>query len=245
MERVFLSDIELYYSENVKEISDTIAIEGEEANHIINVMRHKIDDEIYVTTGIGRIYRTQIISIAKKKVDCKIFESYRYTNIFENIYFCLPRLKSADRFEFALEKCIELGITNFIVFESERCIAKGEKIDRWNKIAISAMKQSLRSFKSKINYSKSITDVFSKEGRHIVFDQNSEVQFIDFLRNDKLISESKGKENINFYFGPEGGLTENELSLFSQINKFRLTNNRLRSETAIITAASIISSIYS
>ena len=76
----------------------------------------------------------------------------------KNIFFCIPKLKYSDRFEFALEKCTELGITNFIIFDSERSIHKSDKKERWEKIVLSAMKQSLRSYLPNITVINSLIE---------------------------------------------------------------------------------------
>lgn len=235
MAPAFLSEVELYYT-NQPAVGNLISIEGEECHHIINVMRHKIDDIIYVTDGKGTIHKSTISVIEKNKVVAAIVESTRYDNKFSNVWFCVPRLKSADRFEFALEKSVELGITNFIVFDSQRTVAKGEKIERWEKILLAAMKQSLRVWLPIIQYVKSINEIVKLKGTKILFDQNAEQTFQQFLsaNNQSLIA------NHYFIFGPEGGFTNEECRVLNEELKVRLTENRLRSETAIVTAASIL-----
>ncbi len=236
---VFLSDIELYYSSKV--IDNTIEIIGDEHHHICNVMRHKLNDDIYVTDGKGNIYKTKINSFEKKLLTATIIETYLYENYFNNFIFCLPRLRTSERFEFALEKCVELGITNFVVFDSKRSVAKGEKLERWKKILTSAMKQSLRAWLPTITYCKSVSEIFRMDGIKIIFDQNAE---------QKLNSIYKSTINIHksyFIFGPEGGFDEDELKIElaqkseNEVITIKLTDNRLRSETAIITAAAELS----
>ncbi len=236
MEQVSLSDIELYYSPE-KIYSNSVIITGEECHHIRDVMRHKINDEIYVTNGIGSIFKVGIDVIDKYEITCSIFEEKNYANKFEKIIFCIPRLKSAERFEFALEKCVELGITNFTVFESARTIAKGDKTDKWQKHLIAAMKQSLRAWLPKISYVKRLDKLLNIEGEKIIFDQSAEQSFQDYLstNNKQLTTDSF------FIFGPEGGLTSGErTSVSEECRVVKLTENRLRSETAIVTAAAIL-----
>jgi 16S rRNA (uracil1498-N3)-methyltransferase len=203
-------------------------------------MRHKVGDSIYVTDGYGTIYQSSISSIEKRNVIAEVVESTRYENKFAGIWFCIPRLKSADRFEYALEKSVELGITNFIIFDSTRTVAKGEKIERWEKILIAAMKQSLRAWLPKIQYVKSINEIVKLKGTKILFDQNAEQSFQQYLL-------ANGKElNANSYFfifGPEGGFASEECRVLNEELTVRLTENRLRSETAIVTAASLLTTI--
>ncbi len=241
----FLSEVELYYT-NKPIVGNHILIEEEECHHISNVMRHKIGDSIYVTDGYGTIYQSSISSIEKKKVIAEVIESTKYENKFAGIWFCIPRLKSADRFEYALEKSVELGITNFIVFDSTRTVAKGEKIERWEKILIAAMKQSLRAWLPKVSYVKNLSEIYKFAGTKILFDQNAETTLNSFL---PILHSQFATLNCFFIFGPEGGFTEDELSLPAEAGmangelRIRLTENRLRSETAIVTAASLLTTI--
>ena len=226
-----LSNIELYYSSR-KEISDeTISLTGNEFKHAVKVMRSKIGDAIYITNGAGLIFKTEILSIKKDKLSAKIIETIKTENKFVNIFFCIPKLKNPDRFKFAIEKCVELGVTNFIIFESKRTVAKGMNIIRWEKIALAAMKQSLRAYLPKIKLAKNLSDIAELNGEKIIFEQNAERKFQFDLEVD---------EKYYFIFGPEGGLTVDELKLFDTDLIYSLSDHRLRSETAIVKAASLI-----
>ena len=113
-------------------------------------MRHKIGDTTYAADGNGIIYEGIISVIENKTITADIVKSYKYKNRLDNITFCIPNLKNPDRFKFALEKCVELGITKFVLFNSERSVSKTFNLDRINKILLSAMKQSLQAYLPKI-----------------------------------------------------------------------------------------------
>ena len=162
-----------------------------------------------------------------------ILDEYQYENKNKNIIFCIPRLKSQDRFETALEKCTELGITSFIIFDSDRTMPRGNKITRWEKILVSAMKQSLRCFLPELKVVGSLDELAVSEGKKIFFVQEAE----DHFNNDVV----KGNEKTYFVFGPEGDFTDDEKKLFSMADFYNLGENRLRSETAVIKCASILS----
>lgn len=235
MQTDILFDIELYFSNKIE--NEYIILENEEAHHAIKVMRHNLEDKLYVTDGKGFIYQTTIENISKKEVVAKIDSKKFYENKFQNIIFCIPRIKNQERFEFALEKCVELGITNFIVFDSERSIAKGDKTDRWHKILIAAMKQSLNAYLPRVKYVSSFEKLLQLEGKKFVFEQTAINQF-DSILNSKL---SIFNSQLSIYiFGPEGGFSNNEMKLIDEEMKIKLTNHRLRSETAIIVAASLL-----
>lgn len=228
----YLSEIELYYSVETDPIENTIYMSGDEASHMLKVMRHKEGDEIFVSDGLGSIYLSRISAIIKDSAVLEIIKTYRYENKTVNISFCIPHLKNPSRFEFILEKCTELGITNFIVYSSERSVVKREKAERWGKILLSAMKQSLRSYLPSIRHCSSLKEIIAIEGEMILLDQNSS----NHISELKLLSGKK----YNFVFGPEGGFTPFEMNLFDPSSKYKLAENRLRTETAVIKCASVL-----
>ncbi|MEJ2618526.1 MAG: RsmE family RNA methyltransferase, partial [Ignavibacteriaceae bacterium] len=166
-------------------------------------------------------------------IELEIENIHSYENRFKNIYFCIPKLKSNDKLEFALEKCAELGITNFIIFDSERTISKANKIDRWEKILLSAMKQSLHSYLPKVEV-HDFNNVINFPGIKAAFEQSV----------SKNISEFKNSPDETYYFifGPEGGLSQKELNYFEVGNVYKISDNRLRTETAVVSAAALITS---
>lgn len=230
-----LSKIELYYSPASLKAGKLIRIEGEELKHILRVMRHKKGDELYITDGEGSIYKTSIVKTSSSYIENVINQEYEFENSCKNIYFCIPRLKNNDRLETALEKCTEMGITNFVIFESDRSISRGNKTLRWQKIITSAMKQSLRSYLPTLRFAVSLSEIAALEGRKIVFIQESDQLFT----SDVLNKEHK----YYFIFGPEGDLTTDEINMFGTADFFNLGNYRLRSETAIIKCASMVSGL--
>jgi 16S rRNA (uracil1498-N3)-methyltransferase len=237
LEAAFLSNKELYYTSEALN-GNLVTITGEEVHHIKEVMRHSLGDEIYLTDGKGKIYKSKIDSMTNKALLVKIIETYEYENKFSNITFCIPRLRTQDRFEFALEKCVELGITDFIIFDSIRTVAKGEKIERWKKLLVSAMKQSLRAWLPTIKYVDRVSEIARLAGKRLIFDQSAQIPLQEYITmRDHKINDMQ----LYFVFGPEGGFADEEIASTKRCTFVKLTNNRLRTETAIITAASILS----
>jgi 16S rRNA (uracil1498-N3)-methyltransferase len=225
----------LFYCNPNNSAENKIILEGDEYRHAVKVMRHLPGDEIFVTNGEGKIFKCFIDGILNNTLAADVKKEFTFKNSFFNIIFCLPKLKNPERFEFALEKCAELGITNFIVFESERTISRSSKIERWHKILLSAMKQSLQSFLPAISIINSVEEIMSMDGKKFIFEQNAENIF-QGLHNDNT-----GKNY--FLFGPEGGFSKKELDLFKDSELFKLADNRLRSETAILKCASLLTTI--
>ena len=196
-------------------------------------MRNKVGDSLYATDGNGKIYEGIITSIEKKSISVRILKFNILQNRLKHFTFCIPNLRNPDRFKFALEKCTELGITNFILFNSERSVSKGFNIDRIHKILLSAMKQSLKSYLPRVNIFESVKNFKDLSVEKVLFEQNSESKLAD-----KKFDTSK---EFYFLFGPEGGFSEKEILDIQPTLILNLADNRLRSETAIIKVASILS----
>lgn len=229
----YLSKIELYHTKTISDDGSDFYLIEEEFHHAIKVMRNKIGDKIFATDGCGNIFEGLVVEINKVHIIAKITNTNSYKNELDNFTFCIPNLKNPERLKFALEKCTELGITRFILFNSERTVSKGFNADRLNKLVISAMKQSLRAFLPKLELINSIRELRNFTGEKILFDQLSfnKLGEQNFDRSEKYL----------MIFGPEGGLTDKEIQEINPAKTYRLTGNRLRSETAIIKAASVIS----
>ncbi|MCW8804055.1 MAG: 16S rRNA (uracil(1498)-N(3))-methyltransferase [Ignavibacteriaceae bacterium] len=225
-----LSNIELYYTPSGFIRGDELILTEDEFHHSVNVMRNSVGDLLYVTDGEGIIFKTEITSICKKQLSALILEKKEFINKAANLWFCIPALKNSDRLKYAFEKCVELGITNFILFSSKRTISRKVKLEKFQKTTLAAMKQSLRAFLPQI-VSSIFGDIITFDGSKILFDQNVKAIF-------------DGNQNISqptyFLFGPEGGFDENEIELVREQNRFSLSSNRLRSETAIIKVASLL-----
>ena len=225
-----LSDIELYYTPKELIADKQLILEGDEFHHSVNVMRNSVGDTIFVTNGNGSVFTSKIISISENQLSANIVEVRVFENKANNIWFCIPILKNPDRLKFAFEKCVEFGITNFILFSSKRTISKKLNPEKFQKTTLAAMKQSLRAFLPQIT-SASFEDIAKVEGVKLIFDQNAKQEFEGKISLDKP---------TYFLFGPEGGFDENEIESVEQENRFSLSTNRLRSESAIIKCASLI-----
>lgn len=232
----YLSNIELYVSTFIYEEEKYLEISGEEAHHAIIVMRNKVGDKIFATNGSGKIFECKIIDAGKESLKAAITKSIIYKNDLDNFTFCIPNLRNPERLKFALEKSIEIGITNFIIFNSERTISKNINIERLKKLSIAAMKQSLHSYFPVLETAKSVQDLLKDNYEIILFDQSSNLTLDKYKFNNN--------QKYLFVFGPEGSLSDNELKIINANLIFNLGNYRLRSETAIVKSASLLSAMF-
>jgi 16S rRNA (uracil1498-N3)-methyltransferase len=229
-----LFNIELYFTQKILQADKLFYLVDDELHHAVKVMRSKIGDKIFATDGKGKIFEGNIVDINKDFLEASITEIYSYQNLLGNIKIFIPNLKNPDRLKFAIEKCVELGITDIFIFNSERTFNKSVHPERLEKILISAMKQSLRAFLPKINFIQSIKSLQKENGVCIVFDQKAEMNLIDYRFDQNT--------NYHLIFGPEGSLTDEEVKSLAPDFLLSLGKNRLRSETAVIKAVSVISS---
>jgi len=232
MNSMVLKDIELYYSDVIDLQEKIITISGSEVKHISMVMRHKEGDKLFITNGRGTLFETEIIEIKKELAVTRIISKKVFNNRSKDLIFCLPILRNPERMEFAIEKSVELGITNFFVYRGKRSVNKNIKLERLNKIAISAMKQSLRTFLPSVHFFADLNEILNQTGSNIVLmqDSNKTIRELTLKENEKAI----------FIFGPEGGFENSELRLFSETEFYKITDKRLRSETAVVSVASFL-----
>lgn len=226
----YLSNIELFYCKDSTE-SDRILLADEEFLHAAKVLRKKVGDEIYITSGLGEIFHCRIDNIHSKSLEAIKLATHNYADELSNFTICFPPLKNPDRTKFVLEKCTELGITNFIIYLSARSVSKSKNIEKFNRVVIAAMKQSLRAYLPIVHFEENLKELLNSEEEKILFEQSGNKKF--------EVSNLKKDKNYYLIFGPEGGLTEEEINLFK--NVFTLSPNRLRTETAIIKCTSLIS----
>jgi 16S rRNA (uracil1498-N3)-methyltransferase len=229
----YLSDKELYFTSLVSKDEKYFILTDDEFHHSAKVMRNKIGDRLFATNGNGKIFEGKIISISKDELTADINNLIKYKNELEQFTFCIPNLKNPERFKFAIEKCVELGITNFIFYHADHSINKKFNKDRIEKIVLASMKQSLRAYLPKIKILLLLKDLPGNYMNMYLFDQFGKKE-LNELMFDK-------NQNHLFVFGPEGGFSENEFILLKNSTRIKLAENRLRSETAIVKAASLLS----
>lgn len=231
MEAVYLSDIELYIGIKAEK---SVVIKDDDYKHASKVMRHKLNDEIYVTEGLGKIYKTRIIQDVFNSFVCEIREEFDYKERLPNIIPVIPNLNKIDKSELVIEKLVELGFTKIAFCEFDRGGKKRVNFERMNRIALSALKQSLNSFLPEISYYSNLKEIL-KTNRYYYFDQNSKRKLSEL--KDSII---KSENSIYLLFGPEGGFSEKERNLLNTEKQIKITDNRLRTETAIISVCSFL-----
>ena len=230
--------------------NDNIIIDGDDVNHILNVLRMKKDDEIQVCNQVtGENYKARIMQYSKNEIECKIEEKIgksTESNVHITLFQGIPKF---EKMELIIQKNTEVGVNNIVPVIMERTVVKldekvaSKKLDRWQKIAEIAAKQSMRDIIPNV---KSI--IKTKEigvDRYDVVLVAYENEEHNMLKAElkKLESQNKQEYNIAIVIGPEGGISEKEIELLDEKNvKFVSLGKRiLRTETAgLVMAGNIL-----
>lgn len=232
-------------------IDDKISIIGQDVNHIKNVLRLKLEDEIEICNEDKQeTYICRIIEIFNEEILCAIKEKKMIkteTNIDVTIFQGLPK---AEKMELIIEKCTELGVKEITPVSLKRCVVKLDekdkvkKIIRWQKIAETAAKQSGRDAILKVNNVINIDNVCNLIPKYDIVLVAYEDEKDNSLKQELEILKKTNKHElkIGVIIGPEGGLEKDEVDILKQAGAKIVTLGRriLRTETAPIVIASIL-----
>ena len=232
--------MQLFFNPSINENSDFFSFDKEESKHIIKVLRKKDSDILFVTNGLGILFKTEITLASDSKCTVKIVFIEKTEPSKYYLHLAVAPTKMNDRYEWFLEKATEIGvseITPIICEHSERKIIKTERFD---KIIQSAMKQSNQMYLPKLNDPILFKDFIKIE--------NNDTKFIAHCEENekKSLKESLNpKTNATILIGPEGDFSKKEIqmALDNEYLPISLGNTRLRTETAAIIACSQVAFI--
>ena len=228
--------------ENIK--GDIINISGDEAHHIVDVMRLKKGDEVVAFDGIGTEFKGIIKDIEKKSVIVAIQEKSKQPALKTNITLAQAIPKS-ERMYYIIQKCTELGVRAIIPMVTERTIVRIKKpkqdrrLLRWSKIATGAAKQCGRSDVPRIEEISSFKNVVKKSSGYSIKIMPSLIG--ERKEIGQLVSSPK-TDNALLLIGPEGGFSPAEVKLAGEngISLVSLGPYTLRSDTAPIAAMAVL-----
>lgn len=233
--------MEYYYTPKQYVSESSLTVVDDEAKHLSRVLRKKSGEEIFVTDGEGNLYKTKISGMNKTAIDCTIIEKLQNVNepsLKITLYQSL--IKNPDRFEFVIEKSVELGVYAIQPVFTENTINKTtSKVDRWQSIALSAMKQSQRCILPKIHEPISFLDALTKAaGLKLIADEKPS----DNSTSIQSLHQNKQTGEISLFIGPEGGFSIDEviLALNNGFEALSLGARKFRSETAAIITVGLL-----
>ncbi len=210
----------------------------EEARHCAKVLRFRPRDRVAVTDGAGTEVIAILTSIDSKKCTFEIESERLVPPPAHRINMAVCPTRKAERNEWMVEKMTELGLSelNFVVSEHthHETINRVVNLDRLNRIALSAMKQSQRYYLPKINVFTSLAaylDAVDAPERYIAY-------LADGEEPDHLLHKLKPQLPVSILIGPEGDFSKSEIeaAFAADFAPVSLGAHRLRTETAAVVA---------
>jgi 16S rRNA (uracil1498-N3)-methyltransferase len=228
----------IYYLE-LNNNSDIIEINLPESKHL-KALRMQIRDTVFITNGAGLFAESIIISFTNYKYYLKVKKLFNnYNELPFSLGLGMGIIDSRERFEFALEKATELGVSDFYPLITNFSQKKFINLDRLNAKAVASIKQCLRARLPIIHKPQTLNEfhnnIINNYNQIIITDIDGEKPFI---QNNSL--------STIVIVGPEGGFSMEELAHFKKNNNTKFWNlgqRRLRTETAAISILSIITSL--
>ena len=228
-----MSNIRLFFSKPLS--ADMIdKLNKSQSHYLTKVMRLKENEKFSLFNKDGE-WEAKIFSISKSIVQFEIISLIRQKENLKELWLAFSPIKSNYQ-NFMIQKATELGVTKFIPIIFDRTVVRKINTDRLKKIVIEASEQSNRLNIPKIEDVQNLKSFLNSNSMNLIFaDLNSKNKKINKIR---LIEKA-----ICLIVGPEGDFSEaerKEILLFKNVQSLKINNNILRSETAVISAISIL-----
>lgn len=226
-----------FFLSNFKLGDQTITLDENESHHAISVRRVKLGEKIYLTNGQGLVAVGVVTSLSKKlQVEVHNIEQISKRELQITV---LQAVLKGDRSDFAVELMSEVGVSQIVFWSANRSVAKIESkfekvLQRWQHLAVAATKQSRQAWLPEITYVKRIKNAVE------LLKDHQEIYLLDYEAKNSL-SLSGETSKILFIVGPEGGLTEDEKSIFAShgAKSINIGTTVLRGSTAGAVAAAV------
>ncbi|WP_037321703.1 16S rRNA (uracil(1498)-N(3))-methyltransferase [Salegentibacter sp. Hel_I_6] len=233
--------MQLFYTPNIEKTDKQIIFPKDESRHIAKVLRKNQGDILKVTNGKGSLFTAEITEANPKQCLAKVIEVEEERSKKYRLHLAVAPTKMNDRYEWFLEKATEIGvdeITPIICDHSER---KSVKLNRYERVLQSAMKQSLHFSLPLLNEAISFSDFMASEINGQKFIAHCE----EGMPRLSLKNESKAEEKITILIGPEGDFSSEEIkkAMEKEWKAVTLGASRLRTETAAIVACHTVALI--
>ena len=228
-----MSNIRLFYRESLS-LNLVASLDKSQSHYISKVMRVKVS-EVFSLFNSGGEWEAKILSISKSIVKFNITKKLRQEGNPKELWLAFSPIKS-NYFNFMIQKATELGVTKFLPIIFDRTIVRKINKERLEKVIIEAAEQSNRINVPSIEDPQSLKYFLSNEKMDLIFtDLNSQ--------NKKLNLEKLTSNPSCVIIGPEGDFSEEErkqILAFEGVQPIKINENILRSETAVISALSIV-----
>ena len=231
-----MSNVRLFFAKSLS-LNLRSKLNKSQSHYLAKVMRVKVGESFSLFNQSGE-WEAKINEILKGIVEFTVLKKLREKDNEKNIWLAFAPIKS-NFFNFMIQKATELGVTKFVPIITDRTIVRKINYERIAKIIIEASEQSNRTKVPKVEKTQNLNLFLENNNNkiNIIFgDLNTENQNLD----PKIKKENKP---ICIIIGPEGDFTENEreqILKFKDVQSLKINNNILRTETAAISAISIV-----
>ena len=230
-------------------------IRGKDVNHIGTVLRMKKGEQILLSTGIREDeveYLCEIDEIGPDEVSARILDLQKRARELPLDLYLFQAIPKGDRFETVIEKGVELGVHEIVPVQSARCIVKldekraEKKTARWNALALSAAKQSKRSFvpvvERPVGWADALALAKGLDKIVVPYYGGKESAAESSGYGSKESGERKKPGSVGIFIGPEGGFEEKEILQLQEIGAEIITlgHRILRTDTAGIAVLSML-----
>lgn len=224
-------------------IGDSTFLQGEQAHHLVQVMRYRVGDSLLLFDGKGSLHAAEITGITKKQVELRILKSEFHPRDSNPLVTVATALPKGERQRFLVEKLVELGVDRLIPLRTRRSVAVTTEngLERLQKWVIEACKQCRRDLLMEIEPEQTIAGLIQivqqRNGvSKLIALPGAERSLAGWQPDDRLLSD------VLIVIGPEGGLEESEVSelLDSGWKPVHLGPLILRMETAAMVAATLL-----
>lgn len=211
-------------------------LDEEESRHCVKVLRKRAGESIRLTDGKGSFYEAVITKADASQCGLELIRQTKQKEKDFRIHIAISPTKNADRIEWFVEKAVEIGVDQITLLGCHNTERTHLKADRLKKVAISAMKQSVKSMLPEVSSVLSFADVIK-----IDCDQKF-IAYVDHANPLHLVNAAQQKKDYLVLIGPEGDFTkdEMEMAMDKEFVKVSLGESRLRTETAGIVACHIL-----
>jgi 16S rRNA (uracil1498-N3)-methyltransferase len=232
--------VNLFYQPLIPQ--DVFYLDQEESKHCVKVLRRVKDDALKITDGKGNFYDAVITKADPQQCQFQIKEKTAgpIKNFF--VHIAISPTKNPERIEWFVEKAVELGIDEISFVHCQTTERPFIKIERLEKVAISAMKQSLKATLPKVNDLIKLDNLIKQSKKVEKF-----IAYVDHSNPVHLKNAATSASDYLVLIGPEGDFSDGELTQAIQqgFQKVSLGNSRLRTETAGLAACHILNLINS
>ncbi len=228
--------MECLYLPEIKQGDKNAVITGDEARHC-KALRLNIDDDIFISNGKGYRATGRLINFDKQNYEFEIIEGeINPGELPFHLTLAIGMLDDKSRFEFALEKAVELGVREIIPFKSDFSQNSKLRTRRSSAKLIAAMKQCRRGVLPELHDLTDFNDIFEirKESYLIACDIDG-----------KKPGQPKDIKDVAMIIGPEGGFSVSEREILKNNSDiWKLSDIRLRSETSAVSGLAVLNSMY-